>query len=68
MDQISHALSLKVKSMPIKLYISICALNFKKLNKTYTLYRCSLRVYFMYIIGKLRISLYLLELIIVHNF
>ncbi len=34
MDQISHVFSLKVKSMSIKLYISICALNFKKLNKT----------------------------------
>jgi hypothetical protein len=38
MDQISYALSLKVKSMSIKLYISICAPNFKKLNKTYTLH------------------------------
>ncbi len=38
MDQISHALSLKVKSMSIKLYISICVLHFKKLNKTNTLH------------------------------
>ncbi len=37
-NQISHALSLKVKSMSIKLYISICVLYFKKLNKTYTLH------------------------------